>query len=245
MKKNKLNIIIVTLLMTLCSCAGVQGETGPRGENGLTPNIGYNGNWWIGNEDTGVPAIGVNGSAGADGNTPYIGENGNWWIGEQDTGVRAEGKDGQNGKDGQDGKDGSTLLTGNGEPSSDLGKEGDSYIDLDTWDFYVKNESGWEHKGKIKGDSEEDNVDYYGTEGLEFYPINDNECAVSVGNAKLLKDIVIPSKYKNYTVVELLNFSFSSCNNLINISMPNTIKKIGVNSFNDCYNLMNFYYYQI
>ena len=33
-----------------------------------------------------------------------------------------------------------------------------------------------------------------GTSGLKFLPLNDKECAVTVGDAKLLKEIVIPSK---------------------------------------------------
>ena len=57
--------------------------------NGETPYIGDNGNWWIGNKDTGVKA------KGSDGLTPYVGDNGNWWIGNNDTGVRAVGKDGK------------------------------------------------------------------------------------------------------------------------------------------------------
>jgi len=62
------------------------------GGSGDTPYIGANGNWWIGNTDTGVKA---EGSDGDDGNTPYIGNNGNWWIGNTDTGVKAEGSDGE------------------------------------------------------------------------------------------------------------------------------------------------------
>ncbi len=58
------------------------------GENGLTPVIGENGNWWLGDLDTGVSASGANGA------TPHIGENGNWWIGNTDTGVKAIGRDG-------------------------------------------------------------------------------------------------------------------------------------------------------
>lgn len=88
------------------------------GQDGLTPYIGSNGNWWIGSTDTGVSAEGSNGTDGKDGAdgedgqdgkdglTPYIGANGNWWIGYTDTGISAagvDGKDGQNGKDGQDG----------------------------------------------------------------------------------------------------------------------------------------------
>ena len=88
---------------------------GDSGEDGDTPYIGENGNWWIGNTDTGIKASGSNGADGSDGSdgtdglTPYIGSNGNWWIGSTDTGIKAtgsDGKDGKNGVDGQDGKDG-------------------------------------------------------------------------------------------------------------------------------------------
>lgn len=48
-----------------------------KGQDGVTPMIGSNLNWWIDGEDTGVRAK-------AD--TPVIGENGNWWIGGTDTG---------------------------------------------------------------------------------------------------------------------------------------------------------------
>ena len=33
-----------------------------KGENGETPKIGYNGNWWIGNNDTGISATGPKGA---------------------------------------------------------------------------------------------------------------------------------------------------------------------------------------
>lgn len=41
--------------------AGPQGEPGPQGPpgaDGITPHIGENGNWWIGETDTGVNASG-------------------------------------------------------------------------------------------------------------------------------------------------------------------------------------------
>ncbi|MDX9691921.1 MAG: leucine-rich repeat protein [Acholeplasmataceae bacterium] len=59
---------------------------GNDGEDGLTPHIGGNGNWFIGSTDTGIQALGTNGQNGL---TPYIGENGNWFIGETDTTVPA------------------------------------------------------------------------------------------------------------------------------------------------------------
>ena len=70
------------------------------------PHIGDNGNWFIGDTDTGVKAAGENGKDGVDGKdgangtngkdgvTPHIGGNGNWFIGDVDTGVSAGGNGG-------------------------------------------------------------------------------------------------------------------------------------------------------
>ena len=38
---------------------GEQGQPGKDGSDGQTPYIGQNGNWWIGNTDTGVLAEGI------------------------------------------------------------------------------------------------------------------------------------------------------------------------------------------
>lgn len=59
-----------------------------KGEDGETPKIGENGNWWIGDTDSGVAAQGA---------SPFIGDNGNWWIGDTDTEVAASGADGVDG----------------------------------------------------------------------------------------------------------------------------------------------------
>ena len=77
-----------------------------------TPFIGENGNWWIGETDTGIAAAGPKGDKGDDGDTPTIGENGNWWIGETDTGVKAAGEDGE------DGAHGSIIYAG-GQPNTE------------------------------------------------------------------------------------------------------------------------------
>jgi len=93
---------------------------------------------------------GIQGEKGADGHTPTItiGGNGNWFVDGVDTGIKAQG---ENGEDGKDGKDGSSVLTGEGAPENTLGKDGDSYIDLGTWDYYVKEGGSWVLKGNIKG----------------------------------------------------------------------------------------------
>lgn len=66
-------------------------DGGAGGENGVTPHIGENGNWYIGNTDTGKPSRGENGI------TPHIGENGNWYLGDTDTGKPSRGEKGDSG----------------------------------------------------------------------------------------------------------------------------------------------------
>ena len=39
---------------------GPPGEKGADGKDGQTPRIGENGNWWIGEQDTGISATGPN-----------------------------------------------------------------------------------------------------------------------------------------------------------------------------------------
>ena len=43
---------------TLIAAAGAKGDTGAKGEQGVTPHIGENGNWFIGEEDTEMPSRG-------------------------------------------------------------------------------------------------------------------------------------------------------------------------------------------
>lgn len=73
--------------------------TGASGQNGQTPIIGANGNWWIGGKDTGKPAKGEKGDM-SQAPEVYIGANGNWIINGVDTRVPATGKDGRDGLDG-------------------------------------------------------------------------------------------------------------------------------------------------
>ena len=185
---------------------------------------------------------GPQGDPGKDGTTPVItiGSSGNWYINGVDTGVKAQGADGQNGAQGADG---TSLLTGNGVPSDTLGKNGDSYIDLDNFDFYVKADGAWEKKGNIKGESGVNGAtpDHDGTPGLEFYPINDTECAVSAGTARLLEEIVIPSTWKWYTVTTILGYEvlceesgFFGCQNLKSITIPDSVTTIGSYAFAWC-----------
>ena len=104
---------------------------------------------------------GIQGEKGADGHTPVItiGENGNWFVDGKDTGIKAQGPKGDKGDKGDVGKDGTSVLTGHGEPSVELGNVGDSYIDLDNWNYYVKTSEGWQLNGNIKGVNGQDGND--------------------------------------------------------------------------------------
>lgn len=72
---------------------GTDGTDGADGQNGITPHIdSTTGNWFIGNQDTGVKAQGSNGQNGTNGITPHIDSvTGNWFIGDTNTNIPAQG----------------------------------------------------------------------------------------------------------------------------------------------------------
>lgn len=102
---------------------GAKGDTGAAGKDGLTPHIGENGNWWIGDTDTGISVKGVKGDTGANGEKGDTGPQGP--QGEQGptgaTGLQGpvgpqgpQGEKGAQGPAGAPGKDG--AKGDNGEP---------------------------------------------------------------------------------------------------------------------------------
>ncbi|MBR6751181.1 MAG: leucine-rich repeat domain-containing protein [Clostridia bacterium] len=121
---------------------------------------------------------------------------------------------------GEPGKDGHT-------PEITIGENGNWFVDgVDT---------GVSAQGSTS-------KDHNGTEGLEFYPINDTECAVAVGTARLLHEIVIPSTYKNYTVTTILggdelSAGFVGCSSLTSITIPDSVTSIGDWAFGGCSSL--------
>lgn len=88
---------------------GKDGAPGAKGADGLTPTIGANGNWYLGNTDTNKPSRGAKGEQGPQGIQGLKGETGE--QGPQgiqglkgDTGPKGDpGADGAAGKDGSDG----------------------------------------------------------------------------------------------------------------------------------------------
>ncbi len=114
-------LIFMTISLTACGKDGIDGRDGTDGVDGLTPTIGENGNWWIGDYDTGVRA---EAQAGTDGKNGIDGKDG------------VNGKDGSNGKDGVDGKDGKDAIT-----PKFLYNNGMIYVSYDnevSWDLLVE-----------------------------------------------------------------------------------------------------------
>lgn len=67
MKNTLLKLIaVLALCFVICGVLVACGGSGEKGADGQTPYIGTNGNWWIGNTDTGVQAQGKPGDDGKD-----------------------------------------------------------------------------------------------------------------------------------------------------------------------------------
>ena len=83
---------------------GQNGSDGADGKDGNTPFIGENGNWWIGDIDTGVKAAGIDGTDGVDGTDGDKGDKGD----KGDPGEKGDkGEKGEKGDKGDKGQNGS------------------------------------------------------------------------------------------------------------------------------------------
>lgn len=150
---------------------------------------------------------GIQGEPGQDGHTPVItiGSNGNWFVDGSDTSIKAQGpkgdtgEQGPQGEQGEKGQDGSSVLTGSGTPNYDLGSNGDSYINLLTWDYYVKENDTWTLKGNIKGETGHDS-DLYGVTYIVTFDVQDGimpegyETTVEVEAFHSISDLPTPTK---------------------------------------------------
>ena len=104
---------------------GDPGADGKDGKDGLVPSIGENGNWWLGETDTGVKAF-VKGDQGEKGEKGDRGSSGS--DGEN-------GKDGKDGVDGRDGRDGENGKDGRGIANAEINADGElvlTYTDKTT-----------------------------------------------------------------------------------------------------------------
>lgn len=126
---------------------GPQGEPGVKGADGITPTIGENGDWYIGDTDTGKPSRGEKGekgepgsdgapgspgapgAAGQNGHSPVVtatksGKTTTISVDGTAIATVADGADGAPGKDGSPGAKGDKGETGPQGPAGAPGKDG-------------------------------------------------------------------------------------------------------------------------
>lgn len=234
-------------LGTVKGTDGKDGTNGKDGKDGITPQlridtdskiwqISYDGGekW----ESLGVSSTGTNGVSGKDGVTPQlkIGElSKNWMVSYdngktwEDLGVSAVGESGDKG---------------------DAGRGIQKVEVIDGFLFVTYTDSLTPvNVGKVSSETEGGETpdaptsEPY-TDGLAFYPIGDgSEYGVSVGYAKYMENIIIPSVYNGKPVTTILagafaidsgDGSFAENLRLVSVIIPDGIKKIEANAFACC-----------
>ena len=139
---------------------GATGATGAAGQNGRDGQNGQNGrdgkDILSGTTDP-TSETGKEGDKYVNTTTGdiFVKKNGQWEREGNLKGAKGDkGEDGvagvagQNGQNGRDGKD---ILSGTTDPTSEIGKEGDKYVNTTTGDIFVKKNGQWEKEGNIKG----------------------------------------------------------------------------------------------
>ena len=127
----------------------IEAKVGAGGANGLTPHIGANGNWWIGDTDTLKPARGAQGERGIQGLQGVQGLQGLPGV-KGDAGAKGEqgergltGAKGDKGSAGLDGKDGLPGAKGvDGLPGKD-GADGKSAYQVAVANGFSGDEAAW------------------------------------------------------------------------------------------------------
>lgn len=105
--------------VTDLTASGGQGPQGPAGKDGITPTIGDNGNWFLGEVDTGKPSRGEQGPKGEPGDAGPRGEQG-------PQGPQGEkGEKGDTGPQGLQGEKGEKGDPGPQGPQGDPGPQGE------------------------------------------------------------------------------------------------------------------------
>lgn len=168
------------------------------GAAGITPHIGDNGNWWIGNTDTLKPARGEQGLQGVRGERGLQGERGlpgadgaKGDKGEQGerglTGAKGDkGSDGLNGKDGLPGAKGVDGLPGKNGVD---GKDGKSAYQIAVAQGFAGSEAAW--LLSLKGEKGEKGDPGSGGSGTDTTALQQEIDALKAAVAKM-------PKYKEY-----------------------------------------------
>lgn len=159
-----------------------KGENGANGSDGQNGSDGEKGD----KGDKGADGVGISNvtySYDSEGNTLVAISFTDGTSKEIVVAKGDKGDKGDKGEKGDKGNDGKSLLTGNGEPSSSLGNDGDSYLDLDTWKYYSKANGSWSYAGSIKGSDGSDGNN--GKDGEKGVKGDKGDTGVSVVSTKI------------------------------------------------------------
>lgn len=86
----------------------------------------------------------------------------------------------------------------------------------------------------VDGADGKDGTETEDNQGLIFYPQDDGTYVVSGGNAKYMKNLVIPEKYRGGDVVAIEENAFKDFSVLETLVIPNSVKKMGQGIFAGC-----------
>ena len=180
------------------------------GAAGITPHIGDNGNWWIGDTDTLKPARGEQGLQGLQGARGLQGERGL---------PGADGAKGDKGSDGLDGKDGLPGAKGaDGLPGKD-GADGKSAYQIAVEQGFAGSEAAW--LLSLKGEKGEKGDPGSGGSGTDTTALQQEIAALKAVVAKM-------PKYKEYQAgyIPRADFVGTLANNgLITANYPKPFSK--------------------
>ena len=252
MKKTLLLLLASAFILSGCGQTGPQGPKGDPGQNGINGEKGNDGVSVVSIIKTSTSGLvdtytitysdgktskftvtngksGIDGLPGDDGHSPVvtISEDGYWVIDGIKTSTLAKGVNGE------DGIDGTSFLNGTSDPGTQIGKNGDCYLNTTTNDVFYKENGVWSKIGNLQGDegksayetyleyhqeyqkSEEewinefcvkDETDYSSYDDFEFVPITYGGVkGYSASYIGTGGDIVIP---KTFNLEPVLGFKF-------------------------------------
>ena len=229
-------LMLIMMVLPLASCAS-------------TPSISISedGYWVINGVKTDTKAQGDKGDTGAQGAQGEKGDKGDQGI----QGIQGEkGDKGDTGEKGDKGDQGIQGIQGEKGDKGDKGDTGAQGGKGDTPIIEISQDGYWVINGvktnvKAEADSGSSAPTNENPQGLAFYLKDDGTYAVGLGTAKYLSKIIIPSTYRGKAVTEIAEFGFvtdyhgGEKNYLTEIVIPDSVKIIGENAFEECNNLLS------
>lgn len=172
----------------------LKGQDGVSGTNGITPHIGDNGNWFIGETDTNKPSQGTNGVNGNDGvgvTKSEVNTSGELVItysnGDSTNLGKIVGKDGLDGTNGQ-----------NGLSAYEIAKNGGFIGSEDEWLASLKGEKGEQGEQGIQGIQ-----GVQGEKGERGEKGQNGADGIGIANSEINKNGELVITYSNNTVDNL------------------------------------------